>query len=72
MTDITNTDHALANAKMIVAEARAFLHRIAKHLEANEMPGQAGNCTIIALELQKAGVMLAFVERDRMIPTERR
>ena len=62
--DITNKSRALGTAKMQVEETRAFLHRIAKHLEDNGMPGQAGNCTIQALKLQQAGVALAFLERD--------
>lgn len=62
--DITNTARAIGNAKMRVEEARAFLHRLAQHLEANGMPGQAGNCTLHALSLQQAGVCLAFAERE--------
>jgi hypothetical protein len=61
--DITNKDVALATTKQYVEEARTFLHRIAKHLEENEMPGQAGNCTIHALKLQQAGEALAYLER---------
>lgn len=64
--DITNTDVAIANAKTKIEEARSFLHRLAKHLDENGMPGQAGNCTIQAGRLQEAGVCLAFVERKRM------
>lgn len=33
---------------------REFLRELAKHLEANEMPGQAGNCTIRANGLTNA------------------
>jgi hypothetical protein len=29
-------------------ETERFLRQLAKHLEANDMPGQAGNCTIVA------------------------
>jgi hypothetical protein len=64
MTEITNKEQAIATAKMNVESARAFLHRLAKHLEDNGMPGQAGNCTLHALNLQKTGVCLAFAERD--------
>jgi sortase (surface protein transpeptidase) len=62
--EITNRERALATAKMQVEGARAFLHRIAKHLEENGMPGQAGNCTIQAHKLAEAGVALAFLERE--------
>jgi len=62
--DITNRDQALATCKTHVEATRTFLHRLAKHLEENGMPGQAGNCTIRALSLQQVGVALAFLERE--------
>lgn len=59
------TQAAFENIQKEITITEAFLRRLAKHLEENEMPGQAGNCTIRADSLARALVSLNFLDRQR-------
>lgn len=62
---VNPTQDALKNIRNEISSTEAFLRRLAKHLDENEMPGQAGNCTIRADSLVSALVSLAYLDRMR-------
>lgn len=61
--NLNPTQAAFENIRKELDITEAFLRRLAKHLEENGMPGQAGNCTIRADSLARALVSLDFLGR---------
>ena len=54
----TNVQIAMDNIQTEISITRAFLRQLAQHLQANDMDGQAGNCSLRAEGLSRALVSL--------------
>ena len=59
---MTNLDSAFSSSTAQLTETIAFLRRLAVHLDAEDMPGQAGNCTIQANKLEQVLVQVEWIK----------
>ncbi len=51
-------DDRMDSLKVEAEKAAAFLDLLAEHLEGSEMPGKAGDCTVVARRLRAAAKRL--------------